>query len=206
MYDGYLVVLAWPETKCKQAGAWYDGLMRFLGVNKGGYYKVGHSAFLLIDSRSKECEYYDFGRYHSPFKHGRIRTVRTDHDLKVNTQVLYGPNREILNLDMIIRELYTNRSTHGTGRIYAAISKISMTKAKLKINEFQSKGFIPYGPFIYNGTNCSRFVNKVLLASSNSIFTKLKCFFPLTLSPTPMWAVVAAEGKRISYGLVDDAC
>jgi len=41
--SGFAIVIAWPGTYCKQAGAWYDTITRFLGINKDYFYKAGHA-------------------------------------------------------------------------------------------------------------------------------------------------------------------
>ena len=79
MNTGFVVALAWPANMCRQAGAWYDGLMNLLGISKNHYYRVGHAALVLVKSETGECFYFDFGRYHSPFHHGRVRNATTDH-------------------------------------------------------------------------------------------------------------------------------
>ena len=65
-HNGFAIALAWPETQCKEAVAWYDGLMRMININKNGYYKVGHAAIVLVEDISGRCHYFDFGRYHAP--------------------------------------------------------------------------------------------------------------------------------------------
>jgi hypothetical protein len=82
MFSGFALALAWPETLCKQAGSWYDYHMHYLGINKKGYYKVGHSALVLVNQSSGNCQYFDFGRYHAPHGLGRVRSERTDNDLR----------------------------------------------------------------------------------------------------------------------------
>ena len=104
MHTGYGLVLAWPKTKVKQAGAWYDALMTFFGFNKNGYYKAGHAALVLINDKTKSCTYSDFGRYQSPFGFGRVRTENTDCNLSISTKAIYR-NGELQNAIQILTEL-----------------------------------------------------------------------------------------------------
>ena len=204
MKNGFAIVLAWPETTCKQAGAWYDFPMKWLGINKRGYYKVGHAAIVLIDSATQTPLYYDFGRYHSPKGKGRMRSVITDHELNLTTKAKLDHNKgKILNLESILRELYKNPSTHGTGDIYGSICQIDYQKAHHFVNAMRDKGFLPYGPFVRKGTNCSRFVCSVIQESILSSRKKFGYRFPLTVTPTPMWNVLASGEKltRIGTGL-----
>ena len=55
LHSGFALVLAWPETKCKQAGAWYDYPLQLMNLNKNGYYKIGHAAIVLIDDHTKNA-------------------------------------------------------------------------------------------------------------------------------------------------------
>jgi len=185
-------VLAWPETLCKQAGAWYDNLMHFMGINDGGYYKVGHAAIILVEDKSGKCNYFDFGRYHAPQGNGRVRSTITDHDLKINSKAKIE-NREIHNLDEILLELFHNPSTHGTGTIYGSVVRINFSKAYQYALTLQKKDYIPYGPFITGGTNCSRFVNTVLRNGDLPMTKKILLKLPWMLTPTPMWNLKAVQ-------------
>ena len=51
----FIIVLAWPEGMVTASGAWYDNYF-----SKNGKYRVGHSALILIDSKSNKLHYLDF--------------------------------------------------------------------------------------------------------------------------------------------------
>ncbi len=195
--NGVAIVLAWPQTFCKQAGAWYDRVMYFLGINTGGYYKVGHAAIVLVDCSSGSCHYFDFGRYHAPQAKGRVRSAKTDHDLNIQTKAMVNGN-EIINLEEILIELYNNPSTHGSGVIYGAQTPIDFNRSYRLAKELQDDDFIPYGPFINRGTNCSRFVNNILRAGCTNIITKTALRLPWMLTPTPMWNLKALRQEIVS--------
>ena len=198
MHKGILIALAWPETKCKQAGAWYDRPCEKLGFSQGGYYKVGHAALLLVDKSTGNCRYADFGRYHAPQGFGRVRTEDTDHDLKVFTKANIDSG-EIQNLDSILIEMFENPSCHGSGEIYAAPFEVDYNLVLKAIYNLQKRDFIAYGPFVLDGTNCSRFVNSIILAGKPDIVSKLKLKFPPMLTPTPIWNLHASRTAMISY-------
>ena len=201
MHSGFAIALAWPETACKQAGAWYDGLLYYLGINQNGYYKVGHAALVLIDDETGSCRYFDFGSYHASQGHWRVRTELTDHDLKVNTKADISPDRkEILNLEEILSELYANPSTHGTGAIFGGVTRIDYAEALKFTLQLQDKEQIPYGPFIPNGTNCSRFVNSAILAGKPVLLQRIKLQLPPMLTPTPLWNLKAIGDQITSIG------
>jgi len=193
----YAIPLAWPETKCKQAGAWYDRLMHIFGVSKKGYYTVGHAAIVLVDN-SGNCSYYDFGRYHAPHGMGRVRSYVTDHDLQIKTKASFDPDtHSITNMEEILCEMSANPSTHGEGPIYGNTARINYNKAKQLIGQMQKMEFIKYGPFILLGTNCSRFVNKVLKSGCLNPWNRFLLSIPLTLTPTPMWNLKALNSPTI---------
>jgi hypothetical protein len=46
-------------------------------------------------------------------------------------------------------------------------------------------GLISYGPVVLTGTNCSRFVATIMLASKPDWLTRLRLKYPFCLSPSP---------------------
>lgn len=204
-YTGYAIVIAWPETLCKQAGAWYDGLMELLGFSKNNYYKVGHAAIVLVETKTGACHYFDFGRYHAPFQHGRVRSAVTDHDLEIKTKAVITGNNQIDNYIEILSELFLNPSCHGSGALNASYCKINFEKAFMHAKCMQEQSPIPYGPFKVGGTNCSRFVNTVTLAGKPKLIYNLLLRYPKTLSPMPMGNVKALSNYfRMSSKKMND--
>ncbi|MBO6516124.1 MAG: hypothetical protein JJ975_06210 [Bacteroidia bacterium] len=190
MFDGFAIALAWPETRCKQANAWYDLPMSWIGVNRNGYYKVGHAALLLVDSNNGHCHYADFGRYHAPKGHGRVRTAETDKELTLHIKAVFNSDEmAIVNLNDILLEVYNNGSTHGDGPLYASTVQIEFEPAHRYITSLQDRDFVAYGPFIPSGTNCSRFVNRALIEGNPSLGERLKLCLSPTICPTPLWNV-----------------
>lgn len=190
--SGWAIALAWPETWCKQAGGWYEFITRGLGFSKNGYYKAGHAAVILVDPSNRESHYFDFGRYHAPYNHGRVRSAETDEELKIMTRAELSANDGgILNLDKILDEVQSNPACHGSGTLYASWGKINYHSSVEMARFLQSKGPIPYGPFVLGGTNCSRFVNQVLLKGIINRPSLLRLRFVKPLTPTPMNNVTA---------------
>ena len=180
MQNDFIIALAWPEGMVTRAGAWYDILF-----SRNGKYRVGHSALVLVERKASKLCYFDFGRYHSPKDYGRVRDVNTDRDVAIKTR----PNIEkntIVNLKEILIEIKNNESFHGEGTLYASIlNDVSFEKAYKYAKETQKKGLIPYGPFVYNGTNCSRFVASVMRSSSPTYIKNARLKFPICISPSP---------------------
>lgn len=201
MKKGTVISLAWPATLCKQAGSWYDMISSLIGLSKNGYYKVGHSALILVDHEDGHCRYFDFGRYHAPVGHGRVRSKETDHDLHVETKARLDPlNNSIRNIQEILRELYHNPSTHGDGEIFGSVTQVDYHRTLNYIVSLQNRDHIEYGPFVMNGTNCSRFVSNAILAGNPELRVRIGLHFPLTVSPTPMWNLRATQNPIFRFG------
>lgn len=186
-YTGFAVAIAWPETYCKQPGNWYDDFANFLGISDNHYYKVGHAALVLVNSETSKCHYFDFGRYHAPFQHGRVRSGQTDDGLKMKTTALISKDGwKLENFEEILTELQLNPECHGEGDIHASYCRIDYQKALRKALYLQQKSPIPYGPFKYKGSNCSRFVNTTILAGKPSLNASIKLNYLVPFTPMPL--------------------
>lgn len=195
---GFAIAIAWPETYCKQSGSWYDIIMRFLNISENHYYKVGHAAIVLINSETKECHYFDFGRYHAPFQHGRVRSEITDHGLKVSTLAeISEDGKSIENFNEILTELQLNHECHGEGALHASYCKIDFEKSFQKVLQLQQRSPIAYGPFRYKGSNCSRFVNTSIVAGKPDGKYSIKLKYFVVLTPTPLNNVNSLPNKVV---------
>jgi len=146
MQKDFIIVLAWPEGMVAAAGGWYD---KVLSTN--GKYRVGHSALILVNSATNELNYFDFGRYHSPFGFGRTRDLETDPDITLKSKPIISDN-SIVNIKEILFEISNLKATHGHGSVYASILKnIDFNKAYKKAKEIQNMGLISYGPVVLTG-------------------------------------------------------
>lgn len=184
---GFAIALAWPQTSCKQAGGWYDGVMKWLGINRNYFYRAGHAAIVIINSNDGVCHYFDFGRYHAPFAHGRVRSADTDHELEIKTRAFFSDDRSrLLNQEEILHELSGNEACHGSGPLYGAVTPVNFSEAYNKALDMQQKSPWSYGPFVAGGTNCSRFVRTILLNGIINPFYSLKVRFAVPFTPTPM--------------------
>ena len=179
MQNDFIITLAWPEGMVKAAGAWYDNIL-----SQDGEYRVGHSAIALINSTTKKVHYFDFGRYHTPEGYGRVRDIETDQDIAVIDAEI--SENKIANIDEILLYLSKMKATHGEGKMYASVlSNVDFKLAFNKAKGIQKKGMLPYGPIVRPGTNCSRFVAKVINASGPSLIKKLRLKYPFCISPSP---------------------
>jgi hypothetical protein len=193
--DGFAVALAWPKTYCRGANSWYDPLFNLINISKNNYYKVGHAAIVLINSNG-ECFYYDFGRYTAPYGFGRVRSSKTDHDLKLSTIIKFNKNK-ILNFNELLLELQKKEACHGEGELYASYCKINFNLANDLAKQMNNLPYIKYGPFVFNGTNCSRFVRSVILAGRPSLKYYFRLLFFVPFTPTPLNNVNNLTNKQI---------
>lgn len=191
---GFALALAWPQTYCKGPGAWYDAPADWFGFSRNGFYQVGHAAVVLIQAKGT-CRYYDFGRYHAPFGHGRVRSGNTDPELTIHTRARFNYDGQLINATEILNEIAKNQASHGNGGLHAGLFRISVPSAEAFAYRLQQREFVPYGPFIRNGTNCSRFVRDLLLAGNPSLKTAIQLRLPRTLSPTPIFNVRNASQR-----------
>tara|TARA_B110000444_G_C18795829_1_gene574809 strand:+ start:281 stop:934 length:654 start_codon:yes stop_codon:yes gene_type:complete len=196
MKEDFIIILAWPEGLVAAAGSWYD---RIFAAN--GKYRVGHSALVLVNSRSNKLEYFDFGRYHTPVDFGRVRDVETDPDLLIKQTVIIKDNT-IENIQSILLELAALKATHGEGKMFASIlSNVSFEKGYQYAKLIQGKGAIVYGPLARGGTNCSRFVASTMRAANSDRYTNLRLKYPFCLSPSPKRNISIANSN---YYVIDN--
>ena len=180
MKNDFIITLAWPEGLVTASGAWYDKI-----ASKNGIYRVGLSALALVDSGTCKIYYFDFGRYHTPDGFGRIRDAETDPDAGIKQKAKIN-GEKINNIEEILVAISNNKSYHGEGTLYSSvISGVNCITALDYAKKWQEKGVIPYGPFIRNGTNCSRFVATISRKAEPSFFKKLRLKFPFCISPSP---------------------
>jgi len=196
---GSIIALAWPETKVIHEGKWYDTPMRWFGFLKDDYYTAGHAALVLVNHQTAEFKYFDFGRYHTPPKKGRVRSYDTDPELKLNTKADIK-NGKISNIQDLLFELQCKKACHGDGKLLASVyHNIDLQKAIDKVDFMQHKGAICYGPFAINGTNCSRFVSQVAKYATKSWLKRLLLTFPYTISASPKFNIRVINSEPHYY-------
>lgn len=197
-FNSFIISLAWPDALTRSANGPYDQLLKVFNIYKGGFYKTGHAALLLVNGTTGKVEYFDFGRYITPFKQGRIRSSLTDPEIGLPPTAIIK-NESIINLDKLILWVGNNKETHGQGQLFCgAQSMISYNLAKDYINSIQNHQSSPYGPFQIGGTNCSRFVAQTI---SKSIKKGGKKFlFPIYGTPSPLGNVLNSNQKpKLSF-------
>ncbi len=167
-YKDAAIILAWPDTTARGDHTWCTVLKRF-GILKNQNFKVGHAAVMLINGVDGSIHYFDFGRYVTPRGFGRARSVDTDPCLKINTHADLDPTNNqvpISNLDDILFELESMKQySHGNGVLYASVClDFEFQKGYACALDFVHRGSIIYSAFMPGNSNCSRFVESVLIA------------------------------------------
>lgn len=195
-FNGIAIAIAWPKFNGKQPGSWYDMPMRWIGHNKDYQYKVGHASLILVDTVSGNCSYFDCGRYHAPYQHGRIRDVATDANLEIHTKAKFIDNK-ITNIRELLNEIQNNKTTFGMGPLYASYCPINIDSCISKIKNLQSKNTIPFGPFVINGINCCRFVRNGILAGAPALQYRFKLHYLWLFKPMPITIVNFLSDKII---------
>ncbi len=201
--DGSIIILAWPQTKVKKAGAWYDKPASWFGLCKNNYYEVGHSACILVNHTTGETNYFDFGRYQTPKGMGRVRDKVTDPELTLQN---YASIRSgmIINTDEILLEIAANKSNHGTGKMIASVyNGLNYNEMYTTAKRMQANDSMHYGPFDVRGTNCARFVANVMQSGKPDLLARLFINYPYTISPTPVTNVKIGSNQPYYYTVED---
>lgn len=182
--DATLLAIAWPETWCKNAQSWYDPFLEYIGFSKNGFSPVGHAAFVLIHPKTGALEYYDCGRYDSPEGKALIRSSEFNKDLQIKVQPklqnTYEPKLE--NLNEILEAVQNMPGNYSYGAMLHKEIAVNFAHTKAIISQEQEKGPQIYGPFHLKGTNCARFVLRVIRKSQNKSWLWQLRYFP---SPLP---------------------
>ncbi|WP_250433056.1 DUF6695 family protein [Hanstruepera flava] len=198
--DAFILTLAFPETIVLHAEEWYSPYLKYLGIGNKTHVRAGHAALVLINKRTGELEYHDFGRYITPEPNGRVRGKDTDHELDfpLNAEI---SDDKIGNLDDILRFLATHpKLTHGDGTLYASVcSEINYKVARAHISNMQNKHFIRYAAFVTDACNCARFVTDTLIASVTNSKIKRRLVRSKWFTPSTVGNVVLADSHKTVY-------
>ena len=177
MRTGKIIVLAFPDTFVTVTDEWLCKFLPLVGLGTRDYIKAGHAALILVENKTGNAAYYDFGRYVTPEGLGRVRGANTDAELILPFKANIKKD-QIENLAEFLIWLDANPDkTHGEGRLLASVCEdIDFNLAEKYIKKLQSQGSVPYGAFQKNGNNCARFVTETILSSTNnkSIIKALK--------------------------------
>ena len=204
-YTGKLISIAFPDTFVRFSDEWISRLFPVFGFGKKGMIKAGHAACILIENTTGEANYYDFGRYITPPGFGRVRSAKTDAELKIPFRAELSENKNLKNLDDFLIWLEQHpEKTHGQGKVIASVCDyINFEKAEKFLKTEQRKGNIPYHTFAKTGSNCSRIVTDTLLNATNIPEIRKPLLRNKKFSPSPLGNVVAAAYGSPAYEVIN---
>lgn len=195
---GKIIVLAFPDTFVTMSEEWICKVLPLVGLGTKEYIKAGHAALVLIENKTGEARYFDFGRYVTPKGFGRVRGATTDAELSIPFKAVITETGALKNTDEFLLWLDANPlKTHGEGRLLASVcDAVDFKKAEMYIKQLQVRGSIPYGAFDKTGSNCSRFVTDTILAATEHKGIRKALLFNKLFTPSTVGNVEKAATKR----------
>lgn len=204
LYKDAAIVLAWPDTTARGDHTWCTVLKR-LGILKNQNFKVGHAAILLVDGADGSVHYFDFGRYVTPRGYGRARSVNTDPCLRIHTKAVLDLKNKLIpisNLEDVLMELESKKHySHGKGVLFASVCQdFDFKMGYACALDFVHRGSMIYSAFMPGNSNCSRFVESVLIAGLNPDSKQRKSLIiHETIVSSPISNVVNGASNRHVY-------
>jgi hypothetical protein len=198
IYPDFALILSWPDAMIRGDEKWMM-FFKKIGIVKNLNFKVGHTGVVIISSKTGELLYYDFGRYISPRGYGRTRSKESDPLLNINITATFN-NGEISNLKTIVAHFESMKpAMQGSGELFFSIVKdLNFEQAKTFADTWVQKGSYPYGAVAKGNNNCSRFITRLLFASSSQFSWFHPINFPETIKASPISNIVnSAENKMI---------
>lgn len=206
-YPDFALILSWPDATIRGDEKWMM-FFKKIGIVKNLNFKVGHTGVVIISSKTGDLFYYDFGRYISPRGYGRTRSKESDPLLSISIKATFKKG-EISNLEAIVAHFENMKpAMQGSGELFFSIVKgLNFDHAKAFADKWVQKGSYPYGAVAKGNNNCSRFITRLLFASSRQFCWSHPINFPETIKASPISNIVnSAENKMIyryspEYGL-----
>lgn len=173
---GAMIVLAYPQAFCTMVPAWYNPILTRMGILHDDKICAGHAAILLIDPADGHITYTDFGRYITPLGMGRARLSQTDPEIGFEVKAQFHSDGTISNVYEILQ--YTSahpEKTHGSGVLYASVhQKIDLKMAMKMARSFNKRGSMPYAPFKWGASNCSRYIASIIRVALTKTNEKIR--------------------------------
>ncbi|NGF55257.1 hypothetical protein G5B00_01920 [Parapedobacter sp. SGR-10] len=198
-YKDFAIILTWPDATIRGDEAWMMFFKR-IGLVKNLNFKVGHTGIVVVNHKSGEMLFYDFGRYITPRGFGRARSKYSDPLLEIKTTAKISDGN-IQNLEEIIAHFESLKPfMYGEGKLFFSIVKgIDFDTAKQFGDEWVARGTYPYGAVARNNNNCSRFITRMLLKSSSRFHFWHSINLPETIKSSPVSNLVNAASDRMIY-------
>lgn len=193
------LILTWPDATIRGDEKWMMFLKK-IGLVKNLNFKVGHTGIVIIKRETGDMLFYDFGRYITPRGYGRARSKFSDPRLDIQIKAKFQQGR-LSNLNEIVTRFEAMKpAMYGEGILYFSIaSNINFERAKAYGDDCVLQGTYPYGAVAPNNNNCSRFITRMLIKSSNQYSHFHSINFPETIKASPISNVVNAVADRMVY-------
>jgi hypothetical protein len=204
---GKIIVLAYPDTFVTVSDEWICKFLPLVGLGTREFIKAGHAALILIENKTGEARYFDFGRYVTPKGHGRVRSANTDAELEIPFKAKIGADDLLQNIDEFLLWLDANpQRTHGKGRLLASICEdIYFELAEEHIFNLQQKGSVRYGAFSKTESNCARFVTDTIIAATKKKELRKALKFNKIFTPSTVGNVEKAATSTVIFEVQHNA-
>lgn len=199
LYNDSAIILTWPDSTIRGDEKWMM-FFKKIGIVKNLNFKVGHTGVVIIDHKSGHMFFYDFGRYITPRGYGRARSSFSDPLLEIKIKARFD-NGKIDNLKEIIEHFEELKpAMYGEGKLFFSIVEgINFSQAKAYGDECVEEGTYPYGAVARDNNNCSRFITRMLIKSSERFHFWHKINLPETIKCSPVSNLVNAVSDRLIY-------
>lgn len=203
-YNDIALILTWPDATIRGDERWMM-FFKKIGIVKNLNFKVGHTGILIINRKTGEMLFYDFGRYITPRGYGRARSKFSDPRLDISIKAKFD-NKRITNLEEIMEQLEAMKpAMNGEGVLYFSIARdINFKLAKAFGDDCVYQGSYPYGAVARNNNNCSRFIVRMLTHSSKRYKWTHSINFPETIKASPISNIVNVARERIIYSYIKE--
>jgi len=204
-FNDIAIPIAWPDQTARGDELWM-AILKKLGIVKNLNFKVGHAAIILVERKTGNLRYFDFGRYITPRGFGRARSSLFDPRLELETIACFSEDGDLQNFEEILQELKIKEpATHGGGRLLCSIcEQVSFQKGLEFAESLVDKGPILYGAIAPNNNSCSRYVAQVLVSALEKDDPRInKILYPECLKASPTSNVVNAGYSDVIYCYVD---
>lgn len=207
MNTGKIIPIAFPDTFVRYSDEFVlNYIFPYIGLGRNKHIKAGHTLLLLIENKTGNIEYFDFGRYVTPKGMGRVRSGNTDAELQIPIDAKIEADK-ITNLEEILIWLECHpQKTHGTGRMIASVcDTIDYDKALGFLLNLQSQGSVPYMTFGNTGSNCSRLVADTFINSLTDSSKAKKLKKNSLFTPSPLGNIKITSTINTIYHVLDGA-
>ncbi len=202
--DAAIVVVAFPEEIVATTPDLYSEIMPLFGFGRDKRVRAGHIGLVIAKEGESEFKFFDVGRYIAPVGHSRVRGANTDPEQTIVMDAEWDGKLLKNAPDLLLWLEKHPEVTCGEGALYASVSEsVDYERTMRFINHLQDMEIFSYGPFVREGSNCTRFVADALHhgVSDEKIVKRIRAQYGLT--PSCLSNVEAANSYDKYYVVRD---